>query len=85
MPVKKYREQVISVDACQFSGSNQQELINWSGGKVVVTDGNLMLIASDGITFIPINSTDWVIDNPWHNWMVMKNSDFQITYAPGPS
>jgi hypothetical protein len=82
--IKKYREQIISVDGCQFVGTNQQELITWGAGKITETpQGGLQLEIAPG-NFAPVNNTDWVINDPYHNWSVLTAANFLIAYAPGP-
>ena len=84
VPPRKYREQIIEVTALQFDGTNQQQLIDWSEGKVAVAPGGgLQLEVRPGM-FVPVNVTDWVLTDPWAHSDAMPDSNFQITYAPGP-
>ena len=84
MPVKKYREQVMSVDACQYDGTNKQELMTWAESRLTETEEGELRLEVPGGMFIIVNVTDWIYNDVYGGWWKMLDRDFQITYAPGP-
>jgi hypothetical protein len=86
--IKKYREQVQSVDACQYDGTaeSQQAIISFTEGKAQLTDGGNFVLTgymSDVVT--TIHATDWITKDAWKNCNRKTDADFQIIYAPGPN
>jgi hypothetical protein len=87
-PIKKYRQQVQSVDACQYDGSEEsrQVIIEFTNGKAEVTGGgNFVLHGIESTIVTTIHSTDWITKDAWGLCNCRKDADFQIIYAPGPS
>lgn len=84
MPAKQYREQVRTVHGLQFDGTNQQEIIDWAGGKVTTSEGGGLQVETAMGVMVPVNVSDWVYVDLWSNWWAMKDLDFQITFVAGP-
>lgn len=57
-----YTERAQQVVAAKSKGNNFSELDEVAPGKIVIVDGQMMLVSSAGN--VPINVTDWVMDDP---------------------
>jgi hypothetical protein len=76
MAVSKWRAKVEVVDALQYTGDNESEMLAFCPHLKVI-DGALEL------WMIPVSINGWVLHKPDGQWMQIENDDFIATYDPG--
>lgn len=78
----KYVKQMI-VEAIQFTGDNQQEIINLCQGSAFLSRKNDKLVIRGPYDYIPINEGDWVVVNQDNkNISKLNNRNFHKMCKP---
>lgn len=83
-----YVQKPVTVQAVQYDGSNQQEVIDFTNGKAKEReeDGAFVLTypGGDDKYAAVINTTDWLVKDAWDAIACRTNADFQIIWTPAP-
>jgi hypothetical protein len=79
MPAQPYKEKLETIDALQYSGANNQEMLGFAPGFVIDVDGVLMIARNP----YPLAATEWVtkhLDGTFKRW---SDAHFNQEWAHG--
>jgi hypothetical protein len=81
----KYREHLQMIPAVQNKGNNLAELEEFAPGRIVVEDGNIFVTVPPSDLKLPVNTTDWLIDDPTISYIIpITDAAFQCRFDAAP-
>jgi hypothetical protein len=85
MPVQKFRSRHIPVEAIQYDGKNQEEVIEFGGKRIVKSQipfKSNPLYLLDGRYSSLISVGDWVVRGEMGSYTIVQSEDFPVAFEP---
>jgi hypothetical protein len=81
MPIRPFRQKLKTIDALQYSGYNNLEMIGFAGEHVTEKDGALYFIERGHLR--PLAPTSWVFTDAFGNWNYADDTIFNAQWESG--